>query len=72
MKKRISRVLNFLAFNFLFLAIYLNFIHQDGNTHPMVSTNKKNQDIKGTVILSNTTGNAVKSTAGQVSLAHIN
>ena len=29
MKKRISRVLNFFAFNLLFFALYLNFIHKD-------------------------------------------
>lgn len=31
MKKRLSRVLNFLAFNLLFFALYLNFIHTDKN-----------------------------------------
>ena len=34
MKKRISRVLNFLAFNLLFFALYLNFIHKDNNELP--------------------------------------
>ena len=29
MKMRIRRVANFLAFNLLFFALYLNFIHQD-------------------------------------------
>lgn len=29
MKKRIRKVANFLAFNLLFFALYLNFIHQD-------------------------------------------
>jgi len=32
MKKRISRVLNFFAFNLLFFALYLNFVHKDNNS----------------------------------------
>jgi hypothetical protein len=31
MKKRIYRVVNFFAFNLLFFALYLNFIHKDSN-----------------------------------------
>lgn len=31
MKNRISKVINFFAFNLLFFALYLNFIHQDAN-----------------------------------------
>jgi hypothetical protein len=53
MKKRLSRVLNFFAFNLLFFAIYLNFIHRDGNSQTVVSSGKKTQEIKGTVIVSN-------------------
>lgn len=30
--QRIARVINFFAFNLLFFALYLNFIHQDANT----------------------------------------
>lgn len=29
MKKRVRRALNFFAFNLLFFALYLNFIHKD-------------------------------------------
>jgi hypothetical protein len=29
MKKRISKIANFFAFNLLFFALYLNFIHKD-------------------------------------------
>lgn len=54
MKKRISRVLNFFAFNLLFFALYLNFIHKDSSVQTVpvqkittVSTNK------GTVLVSN-------------------
>ena len=38
MKKRIFNVLNFLALNVLFFAIYLNFIHKDINVLPPAST----------------------------------
>lgn len=31
MKKRISRIVNFVAFNLLFFSLYLNFIHKDAN-----------------------------------------
>lgn len=34
MKKRIFNVLNFLALNVLFFAVYLNFIHKDINVLP--------------------------------------
>lgn len=33
--QRITRVLNFFAFNLLFFALYLNFIHQDANVIPV-------------------------------------
>jgi hypothetical protein len=34
MKKRAFALLNFLALNVLFFAVYLNFIHKDVNTLP--------------------------------------
>lgn len=37
MKKRAFNLLNFLALNILFFALYLNFIHKDTNTLPAVS-----------------------------------
>ena len=37
MKKRIFNVLNFLALNVLFFALYLNFIHKDVNQLPAVT-----------------------------------
>jgi hypothetical protein len=51
MKKRISRVLNFFAFNLLFFALYLNFIHKDNNAVVPVSNNAS--AIKGTVLVTN-------------------
>ncbi|MEO6071088.1 MAG: hypothetical protein ABIN57_05905 [Chitinophagaceae bacterium] len=32
MKKRTHQLLNFFAFNLLFFALYLNFIHKDNNS----------------------------------------
>jgi hypothetical protein len=37
MRKRAFNVMNFLALNVLFFALYLNFIHKDRNTLPAVS-----------------------------------
>lgn len=72
MKKRISRVLNFVAFNFLFLAIYLNFIHKDSNSQPVFSSSRKNQDIKGTIILSNAPATSAKTSTRALPLVQIN
>jgi hypothetical protein len=54
MKKRISRVLNFFAFNLLFFALYLNFVHKDNNpqTLPAPKTAAATSS-KGTVLVSN-------------------
>ena len=52
MKKRISRVLNFFAFNLLFFALYLNFIHKDSNV-PVTSASKASTVVKGTVLVNN-------------------
>lgn len=34
MKKRVRKIANFFAFNLLFFALYLNFIHKDNQTSP--------------------------------------
>ena len=52
MKKRISRVLNFFAFNLLFFALYLNFIHKDNCSELPVLKNAT-ASVKGTVLVSN-------------------
>lgn len=41
MKKRIRKVANFLAFNLLFFALYLNFIHQDKQAVINIDNNAK-------------------------------
>ena len=53
MKKRISRVLNFLAFNLLFFALYLNFIHKDTNAPVAASGKQSAPTAKGTVLVKN-------------------
>lgn len=51
MKKRISRVLNFFAFNLLFFALYLNFIHKDSNAQESATPQTQSTTIKGTVLV---------------------
>ena len=55
MKRRITRVLNFFAFNLLFFALYLNFIHKDSNVQaiPPAKTSAVSTTMKGTVLVSN-------------------
>jgi hypothetical protein len=54
MKKRISRVLNFFAFNLLFFALYLNFVHKDNTAQILpVARNTVASNVKGTVLVSN-------------------
>lgn len=52
MKKRISRVLNFFAFNLLFFALYLNFIHKD-TTQQMPVTKSTVASARGTFLVTN-------------------
>lgn len=37
MKKRVRKIANFFAFNLLFFALYLNFIHKDNSLAPAES-----------------------------------
>jgi len=53
MKKRISRIVNFFAFNLLFFALYLNFIHKDNNGQAAPSPRNAVATTKGTVLVSN-------------------
>ncbi|GAC1416580.1 MAG: hypothetical protein NVS1B13_00610 [Flavisolibacter sp.] len=55
MKKRIHRVLNFVAFNLLFFSLYLNFVHKDKNlTEIAAAPHKSNTpSVQGTVLVSN-------------------
>ena len=53
MKKRLSRVLNFFAFNLLFFALYLNFIHKDSNTPTPIPSKSSSATVQGTTLVSN-------------------
>ncbi len=53
MKRRVRRILNFFAFNLLFFALYLNFIHKD----KVASANQPSRQVvptfTGTVLVDN-------------------
>lgn len=55
MKKRVRKVANFLAFNLLFFALYLNFIHKD--KLPAINSERTIQPaaaaFSGTVLVEN-------------------
>jgi hypothetical protein len=57
MKRRIRKVVNFFAFNLLFFALYLNFIHKDKPnvvlTPVPVQAAAINATMNGTVLVSN-------------------
>lgn len=38
MKRRVRKIINFFAFNLLFFALYLNFIHKDKTSNESVPT----------------------------------
>jgi hypothetical protein len=53
MKRRVRKIVNFFAFNLLFFALYLNFIHKEPNSAFMGNTPDRNpaaafsSDIQG-------------------------
>jgi hypothetical protein len=50
MKRRIRKIVNFFAFNLLFFALYLNFIHKDkAITEPVPVQTNAATTISGTV-----------------------
>jgi hypothetical protein len=55
MKRRIRKVANFFAFNLLFFALYLNFIHKDKTTIPGgdQTVQPKTAAFSGTVLVDN-------------------
>lgn len=57
MKRRVRKVVNFFAFNLLFFALYLNFIHKDNqvsvNSSSPTSTVKPAAAFSGTVLVEN-------------------
>ena len=54
MKIRIRKIVNFVAFNLLFFALYLNFIHKDNNGNIVdLSTNDNKVVLNETVLVDN-------------------
>jgi hypothetical protein len=55
MKRRVRKILNFFAFNLLFFALYLNFIHKDNIAVAAVSENNQANAaaFSGTVLVEN-------------------
>jgi len=57
MKRRIRKIVNFFAFNLLFFALYLNFIHKDRANSDIapavVSSPATNAAYTGTVLVQN-------------------
>jgi hypothetical protein len=53
MKKRVRKIANFFAFNLLFFALYLNFIHKDspGNTTTDTTVQPTAAAFSGTVLV---------------------
>ena len=49
MKRRIRKIVNFFAFNLLFFALYLNFIHKDKGVTLPVAVQSNAPAISGTV-----------------------
>jgi len=49
MKRRIRKIVNFFAFNLLFFALYLNFIHKDKGVTLPVAVQTNGPSITGTV-----------------------
>lgn len=62
MKNRIRKTVNFLAFNLLFFALYLNFIHQDKPAIPDTNPDTKQAAAFGGTVLVKDAGNASNST----------
>jgi hypothetical protein len=48
MKNRVRKITNFFAFNLLFFALYLNFIHKDNNAMPVTNAQKTTTAFSGT------------------------
>jgi hypothetical protein len=53
MKRRVRKIANFFAFNLLFFALYLNFIHKDKvvSTTAIQSTQQNTAAFSGTVLV---------------------
>jgi len=54
MKRRVRKIANFFAFNLLFFALYLNFIHKDKVSIPAVHTSGVQAQAPSTAAFSGT------------------
>lgn len=67
MKTTSFRLLNILAVNLLLLALYLNFIHKDNNTPPVIpakaTTTQRTASVQNTDQLVKKTNTAQRNTA---------
>ena len=64
MKRRVRKIANFFAFNLLFFALYLNFIHKDKTTAPASqATTQSTAAFSGTVLVDNPEQYTQKNTA---------
>ena len=63
MKRRVRKIANFFAFNLLFFALYLNFIHKDKVSVTDVAVQQKTAAFSGTVLVENPSEYLNKTTA---------
>ena len=68
MKRRVRKIANFFAFNLLFFALYLNFIHKDNVNVAVSNTTQSTSAFSGTVPVDNPE-QVVKKTEGATSVA---
>lgn len=62
MKRRVRKIANFFAFNLLFFALYLNFIHKDKVVTTETVGQQNTAAFSGTVLVENPTEYTGKST----------
>ncbi len=53
MKRRVRKIANFFAFNLLFFALYLNFIHKDKTAPAAQASTQSTAAFSGTVLVDN-------------------
>ncbi len=63
MKRRVGKILNFFAFNLLFFALYLNFIHKDKGSMTVDQSGRQKISVSpGTALVDNAEKNMDKKT----------
>ena len=72
MKRRVRKIANFFAFNLLFFALYLNFIHKDKSGLPVATQTASQQNtaaFSGTVLVDNPEQSTEKKNVATVNAA---